>query len=510
MKNKPGRKLLIILIGTIIIIFTYIVNYMVPGIFLNYGKQAYKNGNYKEAYSDLNIAVNLNKKNKEARYYFVQTLIKMRPTLNVQKKLFALSQNNFSDSADLIADQQIEKWRDNIFINIGDNYIEHVPFNDKILRWDTSKFPLNVNIQNLSKNNIPQYYTEEVRKAFLQWQGSTSNLVKFKFVDDPTQAQILVKIITDDKRKSCKDEECKYIAAFTEPAISGDMLNQMTISLYDVNGVSQYFTQRQVYNIVLHEIGHSLGIMGHSQNKDDLMYMERNPSNDLASDHSDFQLISQTDLNTLNLLYKLVPDITNTPLNKFNTSYQFFAPIVMGSDTQISSRKELEAQNYITSAPNIPNGYIDLSAAYVDEHEYAKAVKALNHALLLSSTDNEKFVIYYNLAIIYMNIQDWDNSIKYAKMAKQLNYSSNSNIDGLIAAINFNKGNKEFAKNAYIEALEKTPGDVLNSVNLAKIYIKELNFVNAGEVLNNLVKANPEAKNDPKVKPYGLLMFFFR
>lgn len=508
--NKSNRKIFIILIGIILMIFTYAFTCVIPDIFLHSGKQAYNNKNYQKAYSNLDIAVKLNKRNRDARYYFVQTLIKMRPTLLVQRKLFELSQNKFSDSADVIAEQQILKWRDDIFANIGDNYIENVPFNNKILRWDTTKLPLNVNIQNLAQGNIPQYYMEEIRKAFIQWQESTDGLVKFNFIDNPKQAQILVKIISDDKRTSCKQEECKYVAAYTEPTLNGDLLSKMTISLYDVNGINQYFTQRQIYNIVLHEIGHSLGIMGHSQNKDDLMYMERNPSNDMASEKSDFQLLSQTDLNTINLLYKLVPDITNTSLNDFNTNHQFYAPIVMGSETEIGSRKELEAKNYIKGAPNLPNGYIALSEAYVENQEYGKAIEALNKALSLSSTTNEKFVIYYNMSIIYMNVQDWDNSLKYAQMAKQLRYSSASDIDGLIAAINFNKGNKEFAKNAYEEALKNKPGDILNSVNLAKIYIKEFNFIKAGDVLNNLVQANPDAKNDPKVKPYGLLMFFFK
>ena len=93
-------------------------------------------------------------------------------------------------------------------------------------------------------------------------------------------------------------------------------------------------------------------------------------------------------------------------------------------------------------------------------------------------------------------------------MAKSL--QSSPEIDGLIAGINFNRGNKEFAKRTYIETVEKNPQSIIDSLNLAKIYLREFNFAQAGKTLNNLVIANPEAKNDPKVKAFGLLMFLFK
>lgn len=514
-KGKGKRISAIVLIVTTAILI-YFFHKILPDIYSNLGQKAYEHGDYSQAYSNLKTAVQLSPKNRDARYYLVQTLIKLPPTLAIQKELYKISQANLADSADLIADRQISKWRNQISFNAGENYIEQVPFNDKILRWDAAKFPLTVSIENDSPNNLPQYYKEEIEKAFLQWQSSTNNFISFKFIEDPKNAQISVKIISTDQREKCKEQECKYVMAFTMPYIKGDLLQKMEITFYDSNNLAQPFSEKEIYNTALHEIGHSLGIMGHSYNKDDLMYMEENSQKDVfEQSQSDFQLISPNDLNTLNLLYKLIPDITNTDLNEFDTSRQFFAPIVMGSNEQINSRKMLEAQNYINSAPNLPNGYIDLSAAYAEQKEYNSAIEALNKALELSSSDNEKYVIYYNFAVIYMNIRDWDDSLKYAQLAKQTLQgqppsSSNSDIDGLIAGINFNKGNKAFAKQAYIESLEKNPGSEIDAINLAIIYLKEFNFIQAGKTLNRLVEANPDAKNDPKIKAYWLLMFFFK
>ena len=488
----------------------YFFSKMLPEFYLNLGKNDFLQKNYVSAFKDLKIAVTLSPKNRDIRYYYAKTLINLVPTLQVQKELYKISQNKLSDSADLIANQQISNWKNQILSKTGENYIERVPFNDKILRWDAKKFPINVTIQNTCTNSLPGYYINELQKAFSQWQNSTG-FIKFNFVNNPQDAQILVIIIPNTQNVNCTPGECKYVVASTEPSFKGDLLQKMTITFYDSDAKKQYFSKKQIYNTAVHEIGHALGIMGHSYNKNDVMYMESNSANEPSNqDDTDFLFLSSADLNTLNLLYKLIPNITNTPLNEYDTSHQFFAPIVMGSDEQMTSGKIIEAQNYIKDAPNLPNGYVALSTAYSEQEEYTKAIETLNKALELSSTDEERFIVYYNLAINYMNIQDWENSLKHAQLAKQLNTSSSSDIDGLIEAINFNKGNKAFAKQAYIQTLGGNPGNTIDAVNLAKIYLKEFNFIDAGKTLNRLVEANPEAKNDSRVKSFALLMLFFK
>lgn len=510
-KKKPkDRSLKILFIGLVLIAIVFTLNNLVPKIYLNSGREAYLAKDYKKAYQDLRIAIKLNHTDSEARYYYVQTLTKFMPTLEIQKEIYWISQGNFADSADLVAHKQLDKWKSQILYNIGTNYIEKVPFSDKILRWDATKFPLTVSIENDSSNQVPEYYKSAIENAFLQWQSTTGNFIKFKFVTDSKDAQISVKIVPMQKNKNCKDEgECQYVAAYTEPGLKGNLLAKMVITVYDTNSYNEFFSQKQIYNTVLHEIGHSLGIMGHSDSQDDLMYMQSNSSQGNADQfRSDFQMISAADINTLNLLYKLIPDITNTPMGEYDSKNQIFAPIVMGSSEQINSKKLTEAQNYINSAPNIPNGYIDLASAYSEQKDYDKAVSALNRALELSSSDNDKFVVYFNLAIIYMNTQDWDNSLKYAQMAKEIKDSSD--VENLIESINYNRGNSEFAKQAYLLALSKNPKSINDALNLADLYLKEFDFAAAGRTLNKLVQANPSAKLNAKVKSHWLLMMFFK
>lgn len=504
------KRIYSIAIISLAVLIFYMFIRLVPYIYFSIGKSAYLEKDYAKAYPMFKTAVYLNRKDRDYRYYYVQTLIKLNPTLEIQKELFAISQENLPDSADLIADNQIETWKQQIFLSIGENYIEQVPFNNKILRWDVKKFPLKVAFENDSSAALPDYYRLAVVRAFLQWQSSTNNLIKFAFVDNDKDAEILIKIVPSADMSKCNQEDCKYVVAYTTPGINGDFLKKMTITFYDLNNIGQPFSEKEIFNTALHEIGHSLGIMGHSYNKDDLMYMENNLDKNYDVYRSDFQSISSIDMNTIELLYKLIPDITNTSSNEFDTSNQFFAPIVMGSGELVNSRKLLEAQNYIQGAPNIPNGYIDLASAYAEQKQYGKAIQSLEKALELSSNDSEKYMVYYNFAVVYINLKDWENALKYATVAKDVQKSDSADIDGMMAYIEFNRKNKQKAKILYQQALEEDPQNITNALNLARIYIKEFNFSKAGHVLNRLVKANPQAKNDPGIIIYTPIMMLFK
>lgn len=178
------------------------------------------------------------------------------------------------------------------------------------------------------------------------------------------------------------------------------------------------------------------------------------------------------------------------------------------NNTPVVSGKILEAEKYINSVPDSPSGYIVLSSALVETKQYTKAIDALEKALTLCFNNNERFAVYYNLAIVYTRTKDWKNALKYSQQAKEIN--STEQIEGLVAMINYNLGNKETAKKIYIESLNKNPKDIINTYNLSIIYIKELKFKKAGKLLNNLIKHNPDAKNDSKIKSLNILIFLFK
>ena len=196
----------------------------------------------------------------------------------------------------------------------------------------------------------------------------------------------------------------------------------MTITVYDRDANGSYFSDKELYNTILHEVGHSLGIMGHSYSTDDLMYMSKevNKNSIYLKYRSDFQYISIQDISTLKLLYNLVPTITNTPLDEISTDNLIYPPIILGSSKQISTQKLKEAQQYVKEAPNLPNGYIDMAVAYDELGKFDKALEALQNAFNNAKTDSDKYIVLYNYAAMYLNNDKPETALEYAKQAQQI------------------------------------------------------------------------------------------
>lgn len=432
MKRQISRdRLVTIIICISVIIFGVFVK-TAPVFYYYQGKSLLKNNNYAKARKSLRKAYFFNGHDKDIRYYYVQSLIKLKPDEDVQKEVFALATSNQEDSAQQAALNQVSEWRNNIITRIGDNYIEQAPYEKGIVRWDRKKFPLKINISDESGKTLPSYYQEEIINAFSQWQTSCKFL-KFVTVNDSNSSDIQVKI-SPLPPDVCSGNVCKYVVGFTNPTIEGNLLKKMTITLYSTDPHGNFFSDKELYNTILHEIGHALGIMGHSYSSEDLMYMSTDNNNSFYAPYrSSFQYLSSKDINTLKLLYKMIPNITNTPLEEFKTRNLIYPPIILGTSKQINSRKLKEALNYIKKAPDLSGGYVDLAVAYAESNRNNDALKALNKALELSKTNDEKYIALYNIAVLNMNTGNLDIALQNAQLAKEI--SDSEEVQELISNI---------------------------------------------------------------------------
>ena len=416
------EKVIIVTFCTIAIFFAGAVK-LLPTIYYNLGQKDFKQQQYIKAYKNFQKAYKLNDQNKDYRYFYVQTLSKLQPTLKVQKEVFALASSKEKDSAQQVAESLVSKWHDNIIQNIGNNYIEQTPINNKIIRWD--KFPLKVSIE--INDNVPSYYRESIFKALEEWQRSVP-FVKFTIQNTPKNSEITIKI-DPMPNDMCSGDNCQFIAGFTTPDYKNNHLKKMDIVLYSKDPKGNFFSDKEVYNTTIHELGHALGIMGHSYSIGDLMYMSGSfytPAN------TSFQYLSSKDINTIKLLYKLIPDITNNP--NLDTKGLIYAPVVLGTSEQISKRKLEEAKNYIKNAPELAGGYIDLGIAYSELNKNEEAIKAMETAYKLSKTDEEKFMSLFNLAIIHLADKNTNKALEYAQQAQSI--SDTEDVRELITNIN--------------------------------------------------------------------------
>ncbi len=157
---SSDRKLTIIICAAAILFAICVKS--APVYFFNQGKTALKKQDYVKAHKNLRNAYKFNKNNKDYRYYYVQTLLNLSPTITVQKELFEIASSSNNDSAQDLAENKVAEWRNNVMRNIGDNYIEQAPMDKGIMRWDSEKFPLKITVIDNSGINIPDYYNDEI------------------------------------------------------------------------------------------------------------------------------------------------------------------------------------------------------------------------------------------------------------------------------------------------------------------------------------------------------------
>lgn len=167
-------------------------------------------------------------------------------------------------------------------------------------------------------------YTQACIQGFESWENRTNGLVRFAQVKDPNQARI--RVIWNSLGMSTDANNCA-LGAHTvtkwkkKPPGTVTMLNvgSIPVPLYLPRLGPKYQVPAQVIevnldliaskneeiryivlkNIVTHELGHALGLLGHSPDRADMMY-------DVTDENS---RISRRDIETLSKIYEMKIDI---------------------------------------------------------------------------------------------------------------------------------------------------------------------------------------------------------
>ena len=451
-----------------------------PKIYEIYGNHCYNTNNIEKALDFYERALNLDKDNYLLKDKYLNILINSPLTVKTQEKLVQIAENEKDDYTSTDAERFLYKLKYKIHEKYPYNYILQAPYNQKILHW--GKLPITYGF----KQDIPEReIIEGIKEAFDEWEN-VSNL-KFQMVNK--NPDIIIDFIQNDSQGL--ENGNNYVIAYTTPIVNDNLLQNMVIkfNIRDLDG--NIYTKNQIYNTALHEIFHALGFMGHSYNKNNIMHMSKDKY--LAQKDAK-QVLTEADITTLELLYKTKPDITNSD----ELEYEYVPYLVLGNYF-----KSKEAKNYIKKAPDLPNGYLDYAETLVTEKKYDKAEESLNRALTLADNDDTKYIIYYDLAVVNYYKEKFSEAGEYLNLAKQIRTDDEAQF--LEAEIAVKQNDYEKAIKNYQYLIQKHPENINFSVNLANIYIKRKDYLNARKVIKTFIINNPKEKDNPMLSGYGIL-----
>lgn len=287
------------------------------------------------------------------------------------------------------------------------NYMDNVSVNGNIIRWQLSSSPIKVYVEPINFSNSAVLYNKAIINSLNAWSEASKGRIGFCLVESTEDAQI--KIFWEkniNKNASTKGNKL-YFSGFASPEYFGKQLifTQIKFNVYDNMGNPiplSYFERG-----LTHELGHALGIMGHSDNKYDIMY----PFVNILT-----KSLSNRDKETINILYNTEPDISNFDKDKKINSNRIITSKEQRIDREISRFKQ-----EIRSYPSAFLSYNNLGLAYQEKGQLDKAIECYKKAIMINNKFDDA---YTNLGEVYRKKKLYDLSIVILDKAINLNPSS--------------------------------------------------------------------------------------
>lgn len=225
-----------------------------------------------------------------------------------------------------------------------------------IYRWSAQRMPLKVYIQDGS--GIPGYrpsFRSFLVKSFDEWARISNGRVSWRQVSSPHQADVVC-VFTANARSAGHQG---FEAGVTQTIIQENRrTGEASIQKAHMTILTQWqgrtFSDDDVYKTCLHEVGHAIGLQGHSNVPSDIMYYAVNPRQT--------PYLTQRDANTIAKLYSTYgqePPIAYAP----RLSAQFPQQPRFGSQHQ-SPQRVYPGSGYLQD-----RGYF-LDDGYRENHGY--------------------------------------------------------------------------------------------------------------------------------------------
>lgn len=513
MANVNDIKIRLGVYGAVVAVFLFLSchNTVENNISISNAENCYKRKNYVCAFKAYKKAFDTGIDDSKYIGHYFETLQKMKKIAVVQEEMNKLLVDYPSNMYAEDIEKEFAKIRDEVIAKYPDTYIDDVVQGTNVVHWNNKDGGnITIFIDTSAGSTFPGYYVEEIKTAFNDYSAMTGGALKFEYIDDSSKAKIKIVFMDTISGGQCEEgTNCSSIVGLTENSISGSLLTNSTIKFRFKDTDNTDFTKNQIYNIAKHEIGHALGISGHSYNMDDVMYPVSNDASWSAISQTikiKRREFSQRDIDTFNLLYEIVPDITDKRYNLKNYPDMFFPIAVIGTKKEIAQKNLEESQRYIDTVDSSYISQINLAEGYFAGKDLDNAESAFQKALTFAAADDEKFTVYNNLAVVYYDKNDYEKALEYADMAND--YSENNQANEIKAYSLIELKKYKQAQELLESLVGDKPENPTYSAALVGVYFKQYKTFKAFGELKRIKKANPAIVNEPVFKPYSLFLKF--
>ncbi|CAN5224322.1 hypothetical protein BH10CYA1_BH10CYA1_07460 [soil metagenome] len=186
------------------------------------------------------------------------------------------------------------------------DYMESILENGKYYRWPMERLPLKVFVDSgASVPNFKEAYRNGFLEALSSWSVASQNKVTFMLVPTPQGADIACDWTANpyEVRQSGSDVEqgvC-FMQAFSHKRTRGDeFIANAKLRICTIDRETEKpLGEEDMKKTCLHELGHALGLRGHSSNNHDIMFYSVSPTV--------WPVLSKRDKSTLLRLYETYP-----------------------------------------------------------------------------------------------------------------------------------------------------------------------------------------------------------
>jgi tetratricopeptide (TPR) repeat protein len=251
----------------------------------NYGYILGRVGKYNEAIEALKKAVEVEPNRPEALTNLgsmYQTAGKLNEAIDAYTKVLKMGGvpgtggTNLRDLVKILTEQRDQQNAVSKGVSPDEMQNDYFAFakQDGVAKWLPSSMPVKVYIPSDAEVGKIQGFRPEfntaIRDSFADWERASAGKIKFQYVTNPTDANIQV-TWTDDVTKVKRPAEGGEARVLFDEA---NGIRRATIILLtkSPDAINGFIPVNIIKFACLHEIGHSLGIMGHSPDPNDIMF----------------------------------------------------------------------------------------------------------------------------------------------------------------------------------------------------------------------------------------------